>query len=208
MPGASCKPAGGTDGTVGEGVAAAGFVSELYALADVGEDDGVIADDIATADGVDADLGLRAGSDIAKAAVAAVGVILELSDVSEDLHQGASGMPAGAVFFQAMDASRRLRGRNLGQEARRPFRVSQEGVYADAEIGRKDDRNGLGRVFDGGEFFVRVTSGADDEAFSLLHGFCEQLGGEMVGAEVDHAVGLCELRDRSPRSMAAPTSTL
>ena len=83
------EPAGGADGTVGEGVAAAGFVGELDALADVGEDDGVVADDIAAADGVDADLGFGAGSDITEAAVATVGVILQLAHVGEDLDERA-----------------------------------------------------------------------------------------------------------------------
>ena len=49
-------PLRGAQRPVGKGVTAAGLVGQLHALAVVGENDGVIPDHIATAQGMDADL--------------------------------------------------------------------------------------------------------------------------------------------------------
>src|SRR5579859_4352564 len=64
------EPLGGAEGAVGESVAAGGFVREFHPFATVGEDDGVVAHDIAAADGVNADLGAGAFAHDALAAVA------------------------------------------------------------------------------------------------------------------------------------------
>src|SRR5689334_6872695 len=63
-------PEGGAQGAAGEGFAAGSFVGEFDALALRGVDDGVIADDVAAAHGVDPDLVLGAFTDDAVAAMA------------------------------------------------------------------------------------------------------------------------------------------
>ena len=45
------EPLGGANSAAGEGVAAVGAVDEFESLADAAEDDGVLADDVAGADG-------------------------------------------------------------------------------------------------------------------------------------------------------------
>ena len=108
-------------------------MSELHALADIGKDDGVITDNIAPTDGMDADLLRRAGSDIAEASVAAVLVILETAHVGEDLYQSTGGA-AGAVFFQAVMHLQHFEIKIRAQQFRRLACEPEEGVHADAEV--------------------------------------------------------------------------
>ena len=70
--GLAVRPERGAAGTTGKGLAAGGFVGQLHALALRGVDDGVVAHDIAAADGVHADLGVGALAHDAMPAVADV----------------------------------------------------------------------------------------------------------------------------------------
>src|SRR5690606_19414432 len=70
-------PGGGAHGAAREDAAVGGLVGELQTFAERGEHDGVVADDVAAAQGVDADLGGGAFAGDALAAVAerVVGVV-------------------------------------------------------------------------------------------------------------------------------------
>lgn len=63
------NPLGGAEGAVGEGVSAAGFVDEFEAFSGSGEQNGVIADNIAAAQGMHADFIFSSGADDSLAAV-------------------------------------------------------------------------------------------------------------------------------------------
>ena len=67
--GASGDPSGGAQGADGEGVARGGAVGQLQAFAVGGEENGVVADDVAAADGMEADFLFGAFADEAGAAV-------------------------------------------------------------------------------------------------------------------------------------------
>src|SRR5436305_13422285 len=80
-------PEGGAERPAGEGFAARGFVREFDAFALRGVDDGVIADDIAAADGVDADLRIRARTDNSVPAMLGVVIVFQLADLRENLDE-------------------------------------------------------------------------------------------------------------------------
>ena len=63
------NPLGGAEGAVGESVSAAGFVSKFESFSGGGEQDGVIADDVAAAQRVQADFIFGSGSDDSFASV-------------------------------------------------------------------------------------------------------------------------------------------
>lgn len=63
------NPLGGAEGAIGESVSAAGFVGEFEAFSGSGEQNGVIADNIAAAQGVQADFIFVSGADDSLAAV-------------------------------------------------------------------------------------------------------------------------------------------
>lgn len=50
-------PFGGAESSFGKSIPAGGFVSEFQAFPDIGENDGVVADDVAAPDGMHADFG-------------------------------------------------------------------------------------------------------------------------------------------------------
>ena len=91
----------GAEGTGGKRVAAGRLVREFDALAVVREDDGVVADDIAAADGVDADFVLRAFADDALTAMTKRFFKLQFAHVGKNFEQRRR-RAARRVFLEAM----------------------------------------------------------------------------------------------------------
>lgn len=92
------NPLGGAEGAVGESVSAAGFVGEFEAFSGSGEQDGVIADDVAAAQGMHADFIFGSGADDSLAAVFQGVVWREIAGLGEDVCEGC-GSAAGGVLF-------------------------------------------------------------------------------------------------------------
>ena len=155
-------PFSSAEGASGEGVATGSFVGEFDTFADGGIDHGVIADDIAAADGVHPDFVRSAFSDDAESAVADIVVVLEFANFGEDFCEPFCGA-GGGVFFEAVmhfdDFEVERGAEDFGGFAREP----EEGVDSDAVVWREDDGDGGGSLFDGGDFFVGVSGCSDDE---------------------------------------------
>src|SRR5690606_30890595 len=83
-------PSGGAQGAFGENGAAAGFVGEFDPFAVAGENDGVIADDVAAPEGVHADFGLRAFADETVASVTHL-IAAKFARFQEDFEQAFGG---------------------------------------------------------------------------------------------------------------------
>src|SRR5262245_2754096 len=94
-------PLGGTQGAVGERVAAAGLVRQFDPLAAGSENHGVIPDDVAAAERVDTNLTVGAFAGDAAASVPQFLLELNLSDVSQYLQESV-GRAAGGVLLEAV----------------------------------------------------------------------------------------------------------
>jgi len=162
-------------------------VGQLHALAEGGEHDGVVSDDVAAAEGVDADLGLGAFAGDALAAVAE-GLGAELALLKDDLEQ-AGGGAAGGVLLEAVVHLHDLGVVVVAQHGGGAAGEREEEVHADGVVARPDaaDLSGLGEEV----FFLLggVAGGADDEGLAVLRAEADDLGGGGVEAEVDDDVG-------------------
>lgn len=189
------QPFGGADGAVGEDFAAAGFVGEFKAFAGGGVDDGVVADDVAAAEGVEADFAFGAFADVAVAAVGDVLLVGEVADFGEDFDEAAGGAAGGVdllVVVHFHDFEIEGFAEDFGGLACEP----EEGVDADAVVASLDDGDGFGGLGNEIEFGVSVTSGADDEGFAVLDTGLHQFRGEGVVAEIDDAIAGLQIREQ------------
>ena len=73
-------PFSGAEGAASKGVAAGGLVGQFDTFTDGGVDDGVISDDVSSADGMHSDFVLGPFTDDAEAAVADIVIILKIAD--------------------------------------------------------------------------------------------------------------------------------
>ena len=160
--GASGDPGGGAQGADGEGVARGGPVGQFQAFAVGGEEDGVVADDVAAADGMEADFLFGAFADEAGAAVhgdVGQGPAVAGGGGFAEVQRGAGGgvFLAAVVAlgdFAVVAAAAEGAGGLLDQ------RIQQ--VDADAHVGGQHDGDLFRRAGDGGFFGVAEPGGADD----------------------------------------------
>lgn len=96
------NPLGGAEGAVGKSVSAAGFVGEFEAFSESGEQNGMIADDVAAAQGVHADFVFGSGADDSLAAVPEGFVQREIAGLGEDVCEGCGGAAGGVLFVMVM----------------------------------------------------------------------------------------------------------
>ena len=167
-------------------------MSEFDALAIGGEHDGVVADDVTTAEGVHADFLAGAGADVADAAVGDVVFVRGAGFLVEDIEEAPGGAGGGIDFVAVVHLGdfnvEALVAEDGGGFPREP----EEGVDADGEVGGVDDGDGLRGFVDGGEFPGAVAGGADDELGAGGEGGFDHFLGEGMEGEVDDCVGVCE----------------
>ena len=162
---------------------------QFNAFAVIGENYGVIADDIAASDGVDADFALRAFADDAFASVPERCFQLQFAHVTENFEQG-RGCAAGRVFLEAMvhldDFEVERRPENLGGLAREP----EERIDAGGKI-RGNHHGNLRLERDDFIFFFRaVAGGADDNGFFIFRAQFGDAEGGVVETKIYHDIGL------------------
>ena len=162
-------------------------MGEFHPLADVGVNDGVIAHHVATAHGVHADLGAGAFADDPLASMPHVAVVFEVAHFGEDLCQ-AFGGAARRVFFEPMVHFHHFEVEVRPEDFRRFAGEPEEGVHADAEVGREDNRDRFRGFVNCSNLGVGVAGGANDEPFPGLHTSVGDAFGEGVVAEVDDGV--------------------
>jgi hypothetical protein len=92
------QPRRGPQSTMGESIPAGGFVGQLETLSRVGVDHGVIPDDIATSESVQADFAIRAFANHSLASVRYVLMIIQPTHLGQDFRQ-MPGRPARGIFF-------------------------------------------------------------------------------------------------------------
>jgi hypothetical protein len=136
---AALQPLGSADGSSGEGISAGCFVGELDPLPNIGKDDGVISHDVSASECVDADLFRRASADVAHAAMPTVGIVIEATDVSQNLDQGAGGATR-RIFFEPVVHLDDLQIKRITEELSGFPREPEEGVHSDTEIRGQDNR--------------------------------------------------------------------
>lgn len=186
--GLGMSPEGGAESPIGKGFAVGSFVGEFDAFAWGGEDHRVIADDIATADGVEADFVGGAFADHAVASVADILLVLEVADIGQDFREFFGGT-AGGIFFEAVmhfdDFEVEIGAENFGSF----LGEKEEGIDADAVVWGEDDGDLGGGVMDGVDLGIGVTGGTDDESFLGFEAEGEDGFDDGVVREVDDGVG-------------------
>ena len=185
--GLGVSPEGGAESPIGKGFAVGSFVGEFDAFAWGGEDYGVIADDIATADGVEADFVWGAFADDAVASVADIFLVLEVADIGQDFGEFFGGT-AGGIFFEAVMHFDDFEVEIGAENFRSFFSEEEEGIDADAVIWGEDDGDLSGGVMDGVDLGIGVTGGTDDESFLEFDAASEDGFDDGVVREVDDGV--------------------
>lgn len=182
------NPLGGAEGAVGKSVSAAGFVGEFEAFSGGGEQDGVIADDVAAAQGVQANFIFGSGADDSLASVPQGFVRREIAGLGEDVRKGCGGA-AGGVLFVVVVHFDDFEVEVVSQDFRRFACEPEKGVDAGGIVGSPNYGNFVGEGLDGGAVFIGVSSGADDDGFRLGGRLLGDFLGGVGGAEVDDDVG-------------------
>ena len=182
------NPLGGAEGAVGESVSAAGFVGEFEAFSGSGEQDGVIADDVAAAQGMHADFVFGSGSDDSLAAVFQGVVWREIAGLGEDVCEGCGGAAGGVLFVMVVHFDD-FEVEAVSQDFRCFAGEPEKGVDAGGVVGGPNYGNFVGEGLDGGAVFVGVSSGADDDGFGLGGGLLDDFLGGVGRAEIDDDVG-------------------
>ena len=181
----------GADGAGGEGHAAAGFVGDFDAFAVGGEEGGVVADDVACADGGKTDGGRIARAGVAFAAVNGTFFEVAAEGVGNDFTHAQCGAAWGVDFvavvaFDDFDVVAFVEDAGDGVED-----VEGE-VDADAEVGGEDDAYFFAGGSDGGFACVVETGSADDDVDAFSHAFLQVFQGRFGTGEVDEYVTLGE----------------
>lgn len=184
------NPLGGAEGAVGESIPVAGFVGEFEAFSGSGEQDGVIANDVASAQGMQADFIFGSGADDSLASVPQGFVRREIAGLGEDVGEGCGGA-AGGVLFVVVVHFDDFEVKVVSQDFRRFACEPEKGVDAGGVVGGPNYGNFVGKGLDGGAVFVGVSSGADDDGFGLGGGFFGDFLGSVGGAEINDDVGGC-----------------
>jgi len=153
------------------------------------EHDGVVADRRAAAQGVDADLAARTFAGHAVAAVAGDRLEVDAASFGQRLGEPKRGA-ARRVFFEAVVHFDNL-GVIVGTEDRgRTAHELEQQVYAQAHVGRPDDRYLAGSRVDALLLGVCQAGGAQHEGLAVLNRVRKMVDDRGVKGEVDHGVGL------------------
>ena len=182
------NPLGSAKGAVGESVSAAGFVGEFEAFSGSGEQDGVVADNIAAAQRVQADFTFGSGSDHSLAPVPQGLAQWEIAGLGKDVHEGCGGAAGGVLFVMVMHFDN-FEVEAVSQDFRRFASEPKKGVDASGVVGSPNYGNFFGEGLDGGAVFFSVSGGADDDGFGLGGRLFGNLLGGVRSAEVDDDVG-------------------
>ena len=160
---------------------------EFKPFAERGKHDGVIANDVAAAQRMNAHLGLRAFAGDAVASVAQRILELHLAHVGEDFEQRGRGA-AGRVFLEAMMHLDDFEIEAWAEDFRGLAREPEERVHAGRVVRCPHDRDARFERRDLRLLLVAVARGADDERLAVLG--TEPRDGQrgVVKAEVDHRV--------------------
>ena len=186
------QPLAGFYCAAGKSHARTGFVCEFYAFAIGGEHHRMIADDIATAECVHADLAGGACSGEAKATVNDVLVIIRFRFLIEDFEKSARGTGRGIdlmtmVHFRDLDIKM-----FIAEDARGVAGEPEQRIDADGKIWGVDD----GKRFCGGvdDFALRFTvaGGADHQASAMFQGVFDEFCRERVDGKIDDRICLRE----------------
>ena len=181
------RPLRGSQSPAGKGFAAAGFVRQLHAFALRGVDDGVIADHIAAANRMDADLVVRAFADDSLASVPRVRVVRKASRFGQNLRELFRGAARGILLQPVMHLDD-FEIERWAEDFRRLFREPEKRVHADAVVRRKDHGDLRGGMIDRRELRIRVAGGPHDADFSVLHAAGEHEFQDVRAGEVDHRI--------------------
>ena len=183
------EEAGGADGAADEGVAGVCAVGDFDAFAEGGEADGVVADDVAAADGVHSDFTWRAFSDCALTSVDEVGVDVAAGGGADFFGQ-AEGGAAGGVFFEAVMGFDDFDVIVLAEGFCDFADEVEEDVDADAHVGSEEYGDGGCGGGDFGFLFVGEAGSADEAGGLAPAAFFEPGKGAGWGGEVYEYVGV------------------
>ena len=187
--GAALEPLGGFEGALGEGGAGGGLVGELDALFVCGEDDGVVTDDGAAAEGVDGDLSARALADDAVAAVDGLVIEVDAAALGEGLGK-AEGGAAGCVLLVAVVHLNDLGVVGVVKDLGGAADEAEKEVDAEGEVGGEAEGDLLGGVIDGGALLGGEAGGAKDVGLAVGDGVQEVGDDAGVEGEVNDGVGV------------------
>ena len=182
------NPLGGAKGAVGKGVSAAGFMGKFKAFSGSGEQNGVIADDVAAAQGMQSDFVFGSGSDDSFAPVPQGVFQRKIAGLSKDLRKSCGGAAGGVLFVMVVrfdDFKVEAVSQNFHRFASEP----EKGVDAGGVVGSPNYGNFFGKGLDGGAVFFGVSGGADDDGFELFGRLFGNLLGDFRSAEVNDDVG-------------------
>ena len=160
--------------TFGKSIAAGCLVGEFDTFAVGGEKHGMVADDVAAADGVHADLMLRTCANDPLTAMTDIFVVIPALHTRDDFRE-ADGSAAGSVFLFVVMGFDDLDIEPFGESLRGDFGKIEKQVDSDAEISGLDDARALVGEFalkDMGLPYISVltdpTTGGVSASFAML----------------------------------------
>ena len=183
------KESGCADCAADKGVAGVCAVGDFDAFAEGGEADGVVADDVAAADGVHSDFALCAFSDCALPSMHEVCVDVAVSSCA-DLFGQVEGRAAGRVFFEAVMGFGNFDVIVFAEDFGDFADEIKEDVDANAGVGCQKYGDACGCRDDFGFLFVSETGSADEAGGFALDAFTEPGKRAGWGGEVYEHVGI------------------
>lgn len=148
----------------------------------------MIADNVAAAQGVQADFIFGSGADDSLAAVYQGVVQREIAGLGKDVGEGCSGAAGGILFVMVVHFDN-FEVEAVSQDFRCFAGEPEKGVDAGGVVGGPNYGNFVGEGLDGGAVFVGMSGGADDDGFGLGGGLLGDFLGDVGSAEVDDDVG-------------------
>ena len=153
-------------------------MGEFHAFAIGGEEDRVVADDIATAQRVHPDFARFARADVAEAAMGDVVLVGRAGFLVEDFKQAAGSAGWGVdlvlvVHFRDLDVEAFLRENTRGLASE-----PEERVHPDRVVCGINDADGFRGFVNDGTLCIGMAGGADDEAGAVFQGGFHEWGGE------------------------------
>ena len=162
-------------------------MGELDALFVCGEDDGVVTDDGAAAEGVDGDLAAGALADDAVAAVDGLVIEVDAAALGEGLGK-AEGGAAGCVLLVAVVHLNDLGVVGVVKDLGGAADEAEKEVDAEGEVGGEAEGDLLGGFIDGGALLGGEAGGAEDVGLAVGDGVLEVGDDAGVEGEVDDGV--------------------
>ena len=180
-------------------------MGDLEPLAEPAEVGGVLADDVAAAHRVDADLLAGARADLPLAAVARDLAEIALERLGE--HRGHRQRRARRrVLLLPVVQLDDLDVVVVAERARRLRQEAEEHVHAERHVRRQHDRDALGRLPHGALLGLAEAGGADDHADVMLGRARHRPRRRRRRREVDDDVGVARARRRARTWIGTPSS--